>query len=269
MHSSLKELISLLDIEEIDADFFRGRHPAGRRKRLFGGQVIAQALVAAKKTVDAEKMPHSLHAYFIRPGSWKMPIMFAVDRIRNGQSFSTRRVLAIQNDKAILSMDISFQLKEGGLQHQMREAPSFEPPREDKMVDGLKRRPFLSFRENHKLKMEQAPQLPEQHIWFKANGRVPKESFIHTALLAYQSDEALLSTARLPHRGNYISEQLQGASLDHSIWFHQPVDVNDWLMYWLDSPRTGNARGYTRGEIYNAEGVLVASCIQEGLMRMV
>ena len=137
------------------------------------------------------------------------------------------------------------------------------------MVDGLKRRPFLSFRENHKLKMEQAPQSPEQHIWFKANGRVPKESLIHAALLAYQSDEALLSTARLPHRGNYISEQLQGASLDHSIWFHQPVDVNDWLIYWLDSPRTGNARGYTRGEIYNARGVLVASCIQEGLMRMV
>ena len=115
MHPSLKELISLLDLEQIETNFFRGRHPAGRRKRLFGGQVIAQSLVAARKTVDAEKIPHSLHAYFIRPGSWKMPIMFAVERVRNGQSFSTRRVLAIQNGEAILSMDISFHLKEDGL----------------------------------------------------------------------------------------------------------------------------------------------------------
>ena len=269
MHPTLRELISLLNIEEIETDFFRGRHPAGRRKRLFGGQVIAQSLVAANKTIDEEKIPHSLHAYFIRPGSWTLPIMFKVERVRNGRSFSTRRVLAIQNGEAILSMDVSFQVKEDGLEHQMREAPSFEPPREDKMADGLKQRPFLSFRENHKLKMEQKPQSPEQHIWFKANGQVPKESFIHFAFLAYQSDEALLSTARLPHRGKYISAQLQGASLDHAIWFHQPVNVNDWLMYWLDSPRTSNARGYTRGEIYNTEGFLVASCIQEGLMRMV
>ena len=269
MHPSLKELISLLDLEEIETNFFRGRHPAGRRKRLFGGQVIAQSLVAAEKTIETEKIPHSLHAYFIRPGSWKVPIVFEVERVRNGSSFSTRRVLAIQNGEAILSMDISFQVKEDGLKHQMREAPSFEPPKEDEMVDGLKQRPFLSFRENHKLKMEQKPQSPEQFIWLKANGRVSGKDLIHMALLAYQSDEALLSTARLPHRGKYISEQLQGASLDHSIWFHQPINVNDWLMYWLDSPRTASARGYTRGEIYNAEGVLVASCIQEGLMRMV
>ena len=209
MHPTLRELISLLNIEEIETDFFRGRHPAGRRKRLFGGQVIAQSLVAANKTIDEEKIPHSLHAYFIRPGSWTLPIMFKVERVRNGRSFSTRRVLAIQNGEAILSMDVSFQVKEDGLEHQMREAPSFEPPREDKMVDGLKQRPFLSFRENHKLKMEQKPQLPEQHIWFKANGQVPKESFIHFAFLAYQSDEALLSTARLPHRGKYISAKFK------------------------------------------------------------
>ena len=196
MHPTLRELISLLNIEEIETDFFRGRHPAGRRKRLFGGQVIAQSLVAANKTIDEEKIPHSLHAYFIRPGSWTLPIMFKVERVRNGRSFSTRRVLAIQNGEAILSMDVSFQVKEDGLEHQMREAPSFEPPREDKMADGLKQRPFLSFRENHKSKMEQKPQSPEQHIWFKANGQVPKESFIHFAFLAYQSDEGSARTLR-------------------------------------------------------------------------
>ena len=267
MHPSLKELISLLDLEEIETSLFRGLHPAGRRKRLFGGQVIAQALVAAAKTVEIEKIPHSLHAYFIRPGTWKVPLLLEVERVRNGRSFSTRRVLAIQDGEAILSMDISFQVKEGGLEHQMRDAPSFKPPKENELVDGLKQRPFLSYRENHKAQMEPEPQSPEQHIWLKANGRVSENHLMHMALLAYQSDEALLSTARLPHRGSYLSEELQGASLDHSIWFHHPVNVNDWLMYWLDSPRTGNARGYTRGEVYNADGVLVASCIQEGLMR--
>ena len=267
MHPSLIELISLLDLEEIETNLFRGLHPASRRKRLFGGQVIAQAFIAATKTVEIAKIPHSLHAYFIRPGSWKIPVLLEVERVRNGRSFSTRRVLAIQNGEAILSTDISFQVKESGLEHQMRDAPPFEPPKETDMVDGLKQRPFLSFRENHKAKMEPEPQPPEQHIWLKANGRVSADHLIHMALLAYQSDEALLSTARLPHRGSYISEKLQGASLDHSIWFHHSVNVNGWLMYCLDSPRTGNARGYTRGEIYNADGLLVASSIQEGLMR--
>ena len=135
MHPSLKELISLLDLEEIDTSLFRGLHPAGRRKRLFGGQVIAQALVAATKTVEIEKIPHSLHAYFIRPGTWKVPVLLEVESVRNGRSFSTRRVLAIQDGEAILSMDISFQVKEGGLEHQMRDAPSFKPPKEDEMVD--------------------------------------------------------------------------------------------------------------------------------------
>ncbi|MBA59272.1 MAG: acyl-CoA thioesterase II [Gammaproteobacteria bacterium] len=267
-HYSLEELIGLLDLEQIEDNLYRGFHPKDRKRRLFGGQIIGQSLIAASRTVEIEKIPHSLHAYFIRPGDWKIPVLFEVERIRNGRSFSTRRVLAVQDGEAILSMDISFQLFEDGLQHQYREAPSFEPPDKAAMAEGLKQRPFLSFREDHKKKMEPHPQLPEQHIWIKANGAVPENHIIHMALLAYQSDEALLSTARLPHRGSYVSEKLQGASLDHSIWFHRPVNVEGWLMYAMDSPATGNARGYTRGEIYDENGLLIASCIQEGLMRM-
>ncbi len=262
------ELVSLLDLEQIDNNLFRGHHPAARRKRLFGGQIIAQALMAAARTVEVDHQPHSLHAYFLKPGDWRIPAVFEVERIRDGRSFSTRRVVVIQGGEAIFNMDASFHVKEPGLEHQLRQLEGLSPPDENKMVDGLKQRPFLSFREDHRALMEQSPQPPEQNVWLKANGQAPNDELLNMALLAYQSDEMLLSTARLPHRGGYISEQLQGASLDHAIWFHHPVSVNDWLLYSLDSPSTSNARGFTRGEIYTAEGVLVASCIQEGLMRM-
>ncbi|MBL6688776.1 MAG: acyl-CoA thioesterase II [Pseudomonadales bacterium] len=264
----LEELVSLLDLEQIDSNLFRGHHPAARRKRLFGGQIIAQALMAAARTVEAAHRPHSLHAYFLKAGDWRIPAVFEVDRIRDGRSFSTRRVVVIQNGEAIFNMDASFHCEEPGLEHQYRMPSDYTPPDESRMVDGLKQRPFLSFREDHKALMQPEPQSPEQHVWLKANGQVPDDDLLNMALLAYQSDEMLLSTARLPHRGSYVSEQLQGASLDHAIWFHHPVSVNDWLLYSLDSPSTSHARGFTRGEIYTADGLLVASCIQEGLMRM-
>jgi acyl-CoA thioesterase-2 len=263
-----EELINLLQLEAIEHNLFRGYHPASRRKRLFGGQIIAQSLMAAARTVQREHLPHSLHAYFLRPGDWKVPAVFEVDRIRDGKSFSTRRVVVIQDGQTIFNMDASFHRQEEGLTHQLFDAPPYTPPEEDSIVEGLKQRPFLSFREDHKAKLRMEPQEPIQHHWIKANGTAPDDLLLHMGLLAYQSDEALLGTARLPHRGSYDHEQMQVASLDHSIWFHHPINVNDWLLYALDSPSASNARGYTRGEIYTAEGKLVASCMQEGLMRM-
>ena len=266
--SPLEELISLLDLEVIDANLYRGYHPAARKKRLFGGQIIAQSLMAAANTVETNHLPHSLHAYFLKAGDWRMPVVFEVERIRNGRSFSTRRVKVIQSGDAIFNMDVSFHVKEKGLEHQFNIPEGFTQPDESKMVAGLKQRPFLSFREAHKKMLAPVPQQPAQHVWFKANGSVPDNLLLNMALMAYQSDEALLGTARLPHRGSYDHETMQVASLDHSIWFHHDVSVSGWLLYALDSPSTSNARGYTRGEIYTADGQLVASCMQEGLMRM-
>jgi acyl-CoA thioesterase-2 len=257
-----------LDLESIEHNLFLGHHPSSRKRRLFGGQIIAQSLVASARTVEDCYLPHSLHAYFLKPGDWRVPAVFEVERIRDGRSFCTRRVVVIQQGSAIFNMDVSFHKQEGGFTHQLRDSIAYSVPNEQAMADGLKQRPFMSFTENYKAKLERVPQTPDQHVWFKANGNAPDSLLLNMALLAYQSDEALLGTARLPHRGNYAHENMQVASLDHSIWFHQPLGVGDWLLYSLDSPSSSNARGYTRGEIYTPEGVLVASCMQEGLMRM-
>ncbi|MBQ62466.1 MAG: acyl-CoA thioesterase II [Gammaproteobacteria bacterium] len=264
--SPLEELLDLLDLETIEQDIFRGYHPKSRTKRLFGGQIIAQALIAACRTVAEDRLPHSLHAYFLRPGDPTIPALFAVEHIREGRSFATRRILVAQNGKPIFAMDASFHLPESGFEHQA-EMHAFSPPDESKLVDGLKQRPFLSWREDHKRLLARKPQAPAQHIWIKSNGSVPSDIRLNMALLAYHSDEALLGTSRLPHRGKYDSAKTQIASLDHSIWFHRPVNLNDWLLYSLDSPAASGARGYTRGLIYTSEGQLVASCMQEGLIR--
>ncbi|MEK9964546.1 MAG: acyl-CoA thioesterase II [Betaproteobacteria bacterium] len=218
-------------------------------------------------TVEEDRLPHSLHAYFLRPGDPSTPALFEVDRIRDGKSFTTRRIKVIQNGQAIFNMDTSFHVREEGLSHQV-DGPNFSPPDEAKMVEGLKMRPFLSFREDHKRLLIEEPQEPEQNVWIKANGEAPMDQRLHMALLAYESDEALLGTARMPHRGRYDRDRMQVASLDHSIWFHQPVNVNDWLLYSLDSPAAEGARGYTRGTVYTSDGQLVASCMQEGLIRL-
>ena len=263
----LERLLSLLDLEPIEENLFRGYHPPDRTRRLFGGQVIAQALVAAMNTVPMDRSPHSLHAYFLRPGAPAVPALFEVERIRDGKSFTTRRVVVVQNGLAIFNMDASFHLSEPGLAHQIP-MPKLSPPDENQLVNGLKQRPFLSFRENHRQLLEEVPQLPEQQIWIKANGLAPLEPRLHLALLAYESDEALLGTARMPHRGQFERSDMQVASLDHSIWFHEPVNVNDWLLYSLESPAAAAARGYTRGSVFSVEGKLVASCMQEGLIRL-
>ena len=265
--SPLEELINLLDLEQIETNLFRGYHPAGRKGRLFGGQIIAQALMAATRTVPDDRPVHSVHAYFLRPGDPKVPALFDVERIRDGASFTTRRIVAIQHGKAIFNMDVSFQIVEAGLSHQMDMA-DFKPPQEDSIPDSLKQRPFISFREDHKILLEETPQQPFQHIWIKSNGELPVDPVLHAALLSYQSDDALLGTARLPHRGSFERSRMQVASLDHSIWFHKPVKVDQWLLYSLDSPTAAHARGFTRGTVHTAEGELVASCIQEGLIRL-
>lgn len=265
--SPLSELLDLLDLETIEHNIYRGYHPAGRTRRLFGGQIIAQALIAACRTVPDDRVPHSLHAYFLRPGDPSVPALFQVERIREGKSFTTRRIVVVQSGKAIFNMDASFQLPERGLEHQL-DMPRLSPPDESDLVAGLKQRPFLSWRVDHKRLSGDLPQEPSQHIWIKGNGVVPKDARLNLALLAYQSDEALLGTSRLPHRGKYAQENMQVASLDHSIWFHRAVSMNDWLLYSLDSPIAAGARGYTRGTIHTADGKLVATCMQEGLIRV-
>ncbi|XOV89653.1 MAG: acyl-CoA thioesterase [Pseudomonadota bacterium] len=263
----LQELVRLLDIEQIEENLFRGFHPPGRKHRLFGGQIIAQALMAAARTVTTDRPVHSLHAYFLRPGDPGTPAIFDVERIRDGRSFTTRRIVVIQRGEAIFNMDASFQVREEGLQHAF-DMPDLRPPTESEIPDAIRGGPFLSFQVDHKRLTSESPQPPLRNIWFRANGPVPDDPLMHRALLAYESDSALLSTARLPHRGSYQRDRMQMASLDHSIWFHEPFDVGDWLLYSMDSPAAANSRGYNRGTIYSADGRLVASCMQEGLMRI-
>lgn len=265
-HPKLAELISLLDLEPIDSNLFRGVHPKGRKRRLFGGQIMAQAYMAAARTVPDDRYIHSLHGYFLLAGDPSVPAVFTVDRIRDGRSFTTRRVVVIQRGRAIFTLDASFQRRESGYEHQL-DPPDREPPDEAKIPAYLRDAPFVSWRHDHRRLLEQTPQPPRQDLWFRANGEVPEDPLIHTALLVYESDGSLLSTARLPHRGSFEREHLQMASLDHAMWFHAPVRVDGWLLYSLDSPTSAHARGFNRGHIFTKEGTLVASTMQEGLMR--
>lgn len=262
----LEELLRLLSLEQIEENLFRGVHPAGRKHRLFGGQIIAQALMAAARTVDIARPVHSLHAYFLRPGDPTTPAIIDVERIRDGKSFTTRRVVVIQNGEAIFNMDVSFQVEEPGLQHAF-EMPDLAPPAEDEVPDAIRNRPFIAYQVDYKQYLEERPQPPHKHIWMRANGPVGDDPLMHTALLAYETDSALLSTSRLPHRGSYRREKMQMASLDHAIWFHAPFRADEWLLYTMESTNAASARGYNRGMIFTADGKLVASCIQEGLMR--
>lgn len=267
MHPRLAELIEILDIEQIETNLFRGIHPKGRTGRLYGGQIMAQALIAAGRTVESDRPPHSLHGYFLRPGDAKIPVVFSVDRIRDGKSFTTRRITAIQHGKAIFSMDASFQLEEQGLAHQS-EAPDLTPPNDSQITDAMAEDRFITFMVEYKAIMENQPLPPYQHSWFKANGSIASEDrLLHAALLTYQSDDALLSTSRLPHRGTFERKDMQSASLDHAMWFHAPVRVDQWLLYALDAPQSSAGRGYNRGLMFDVNGQLVATTMQESLMR--
>ena len=284
MSGQIDHLLSLLDLEPLEVNIYRGQNRDIGTGRVFGGQVFAQALVAARRTVDGPREAHSVHGYFILPGDLKAPIVYFVDRLRDGTSFTTRRVTAIQHGRAIFNLSVSFHIAETGVEHQ---DPMPVVPAADVLVtelDLIKRmadripaplRPVLTqerpidFRPVVALDpFDPKPLLPVRHVWFKAYGTLPDDPMLHQAVLAYASDHGLLGTALLPHGLSLWSPGMQLASLDHSLWMHRAFRVDEWLLYVMDSPVSAGARGFVRGSIYAQDGSLVASVAQEGLMRM-
>ena len=270
MSPALEGLLEILALERIDKHLFRAFHPGDREHRLYGGQIMAQALRAAAYTVAEDRFVHSLHGYFLRSGDPSVPALIDVEAIRDGRSFSTRRVVVIQHGQAIFNMDASFQVTESGLEHQVA-GPDRSPPTDAMVPREMRTWAFLGWRHDHKRLSSSEAQPPRQDLWFKANGTLPDDPVLHACLAVYESDNALLGTARLPHRDVMVRERMQMASLDHAMWFHARPGVawraDEWLLYSLDSPSASQSRGYNRGQIFSAGGTLVASTMQEGLMR--
>jgi acyl-CoA thioesterase-2 len=273
-----------MDLEPLEVNIYRGHNRDLGTGRVFGGQVFAQALVAARRTVDAPREAHSVHGYFILPGDLAAPIVYFVDRLRDGNSFTTRRVTAIQHGQAIFNLSASFHIAERGLEHQSA-MPDVPPPESlpselelirnmaDKIPESL--RPVLT--QDRPLDFRPVdpgdPFHPEKgapvrHVWFRALGALPDDTLTHQAVLTYASDYRLLTTALQPHGISFRAQELQLASLDHSVWLHRPFRADDWLLYAMDSPLASGARAFTRGSIYTRAGALVASVAQEGLVRM-
>jgi acyl-CoA thioesterase-2 len=276
-------LLTLLDVEEIDTDLYRGARQPGGVGRVFGGQVIAQALQAAQRSVELPKVAHSLHAYFMRPGDEERPIVFRVVRDFEGRSFATRRVIALQKGQPILNLACSFQTPEDGLAHQDA-MPDVPPPEElasDRVLRQeaaevipdawrrhlLRARPIEIRPVDPRSWADPQPGAPFQASWFRLSSPIVDDAAVHRAILAYASDMLLLGTCMLPHGVNWISGKLQTASLDHALWFHEPFRADDWLLYATDSPWAGHGRGFNRGSIFSRDGRLVASVAQEGLIR--
>ncbi|HTH35266.1 MAG TPA: acyl-CoA thioesterase II [Xanthobacteraceae bacterium] len=285
MPSAVQEVVEILDLEPLEVNLFRGRSPQSRWQRVFGGQVIGQALVAACRTVDdvATRPPHSLHAYFLLGGDPKVPIIYEVDRIRDGKSFTTRSVKAIQHGRAIFSMSVSFHVVEPGFTHQAK-MPVVPKPEALPSDSELKERIFPLLPEPARRYYERerpiefrpvefSRYLGEKSeegrfdVWIRATGRLPDEPAIHQCVLAYASDMMLLDAALIPHGRSVFSEDIMAASLDHALWFHRPFRADEWLLYAQDSPNLADSRGFSRGLIFAADGTLVASVAQEGLLR--
>ncbi len=281
------ELVLLLDLEARGGDRFIGRRREDGTGRVFGGQAIAQALGAARRTVGADRAVHSLHAYFLRPGSDDLPIEYRVKRDLDGRSFSNRRVVASQNGEPILNLVASFQRPAEGRSHQHRDMPQVAPPEElrsdaeayralaEKLPEGLQRR-FLMRPHPIEFRSVETPNLldasarePVSHVWFRTVAQLPPEPAIHREILAYITDYQVLATAMLPHGRSMVAKQTKTASLDHAIWFHEDFRTDEWLLYVTDSPWSGGGRGFGRGQIYARDGRLVASVAQEGMMRHV
>ena len=281
MQQALDDLVKLLDLENIEVNLFRGRSPDENRQRVFGGQVAGQALVAAARTVeDRSRMVHSLHAYFLRPGDPNVPILYEVDRIRDGKSFTTRRVVGIQHGRAIFNLQASFHVAETGPDHQLtmpavpdpETLPGFKQlmePYKEQMGDWYDRpRPIdIRYADSDPISRKGTPALG-QRVWLRADGRLPDDQTLHACIVTYASDMTLLDTTLLPFGWSWESPGLQMASLDHAMWFHRPFRADEWLLYDQSAISTGAARGLASGEIYRHDGTLAVTVVQEGLARV-
>ena len=283
MSNAIEELLAILDLEPLEQNLFRGRSPQSGWQRFFGGQVIGQALVAAARTVEGRDA-HSLHAYFMRPGDPAVPIIYEVERIRDGKSFATRWVVAIQHGHPIFSMSVSFQVPEAGFDHQIA-MPKVPPPEDlpseaelrqaflEKAPEPVRRywqreRPIEIRPVDIKHFLSRKPLDPVQRVWVRASGALPADPEIHRCVLAYASDFTLLDTSLFPHGRIIFDPEVQAASLDHALWFHRPFRADEWLLYSEDSPSTSGARGFNRGSLFSRDGRLIASVAQEGLIRL-
>ena len=280
----VQELVDLLTLERLEDNLFRGQSRDIGTRFVFGGQVLGQALSAAQQTVDPAREAHSLHAYFLRAGDIEAPIVYSVERTRDGGTFSSRRVVAIQHGQPILNGSVSFQVPEEGFEHAstMPQVPSPDElePMNHLSPDELARLPVkvqrwmgidgpLEFRQVWpRNELDPARRPPIQYIWFRLTAPIDETAVLHRAILAYASDFHLIGTATLPHGISYLTDNVQIASLDHALWFHQPFRVDEWLLYAFDSPTASGGRGLARGQIFDQRGHLVASVAQEGLIRL-
>jgi acyl-CoA thioesterase II len=286
MNQALSDLLDLLDLEQIEENIFRGQSRSAVVPRVFGGQVAAQALVAAGRTVPADRHAHSLHAYFLRPGDPGAPIVYTVERIRDGRSFTTRRAVAVQHGRPIFALSASFQLAEEGLEHQapMPAAPdpatlptSAERFRDYDHLDPAVVEKFLEAREAIDLRYVEEPPFgkygeprePHSQVWFRTNGKLDDDPLLHVVLATYVSDMTLLDSVLLAHgRGGWAVGDVVGASLDHAMWFHRPFRADEWLLYDQESPSAHGGRGLGQARIYTQDGSLAISVIQEGVVRV-
>jgi acyl-CoA thioesterase-2 len=285
MNQELKDLLDLLDLEQIEVNMFRGTSSSQGWQGVYGGQVIGQALVAASRTVEDEtRSAHSLHGYFLRPGDTTIPILYSVDRIRDGKSFTTRRVVAIQKGEAIFSMSVSFQILETGLEHQIP-IPDVPTPEDCISEQELYEKNRATIPESFRDRIERPrpiemrfvdpvnefqpePKPPYQHVWIRTVDEMPEDVRLNQCLLAYASDMTLLDTSYRPHAKGCGEGDFQVASLDHAMWFHKSFKTDEWMLYQQDSPFSGGARGFSRGTLYDVNGDLIVSVAQEGLIRV-
>ena len=286
MQTAVDDLLGMLDLEPLELNLFRGQQPDEERQRVFGGQVAGQALIAAGRTVE-ERNLHSLHAYFLRPGDPRVPIIYQVERTRDGKSFSTRRVTAIQHGRPIFTLSASFHIDESTFEHQCK-MPDVPPPEslpdwQDAMREVIAKRTHTpdhatlaewierdrAIESRHVELMDYfgGRQDPTHDIWLRAAGRLPDDLLLHQCIVAYASDMTLIDTAARPHPIDLLGDQIESASLDHAMWFHRPLRADEWLLYSQESPSMSGARGLTTGHFFQRDGTLVASVVQEGLFR--
>ena len=282
--SIVKELLNILELEPLEVNIYRGRNRDLGSGRVFGGQVFAQALVAARHTVEPGREAHSVHGYFLRAGDLKAPIVFFVDRPRDGRSFTSRRVTAIQHGEAIFHLSASFHVEEQGVEHQIA-MPDVPAPEELPSDLDLIKAELDSFAPDLRAVLAQerpidirtnSPQLPghvsagepSRFTWFRARERLPDDPSLHQAVLAYVSDYGFLPTALAPHSVSFRDPGVFVASLDHTLWLHRPFRADEWLLYQMDSPSASHARGFVRGQVFTRDGLLVASTAQEGVLRV-